>query len=278
MSKPKDAAPSAPQEILPPLPAKAGAGKAGKAKKPEKSDEDAELEGFMSEIEADLREDELKKIWQRYGKAIIAAMAIMVLAVLGVQQWRQYAAEQRLELAARYEQAMKDASAGKTDEAAAIFADVAKSKGEGLATLAQLERTAIMLQKNDVPGAVAIYREVAADNGVDRTFRDLAIVLEVLHTLDTGEPKVLEAKLSPLSGPGNAFHNTALELSALLAAKQGDNARAGILTQQLVDDPTTPPAMRQRAQDLAAYYKGLTAAPPVAAAAPPAAPAEAKKP
>ncbi len=275
MSKPKDAAPSAPQEILPPLPAKAGA---GKAKKAEKTEEDAELEGFMSEIEADLREDELKKIWQRYGKTIIAAMAIMVLSVLGVQQWRQHDAEQRLELAARYEQAVKDASAGKTDEAAAIFADVAKNKGEGLATLAQLERAAILLQKNDAPGAVAIYREVAADNGVDRTFRDLAIVLEALHTLDTAEPKTLEAKLSPLSGPGNAFHNTAIELSALLAAKQGDNARAGTLAQQLVDDPTTPQAMRQRAQDLAAYYKGLTAAPPVAAAAPPAAPAEAKKP
>lgn len=268
MSKPKDAAPSAPQEILPPVP-----GKAGKGKKPEKPEEDIELEGIMSEIESDLREDELKKLWERYGKTIIAALAIMVLAVLGVQVWRERVVEQRLELASRYEQAMNDVAAGKTDDAAAIFADVAKKKGEGLATIAQLERAALLLQKNDVNGAVAIYREVAADSSVDRTFRDLAIVLEALHTLDTAEPKALEAKLSPLSSPGNVFHNTANELSLLLAAKQGDNARAAKLAQQLVDDPTTPPAMQQRAQDFAAYYKGLAAAPPAAAA-----PAAAKKP
>ena len=165
----------------------------GKAKPSEKSDEDVELEGFMSEIEADLREDELKKIWQRHGKTVFAVGAILILVALGVQFWRQHAAEQRLELAARYEQAMTDAAAGKDEDAAAIFADVAKHKGEGYATLAQLERATLLLRKQDINGAVAIYREIGADGSVDRAFHDLAIVLEVLHTLDTAEPKVLEA-------------------------------------------------------------------------------------
>jgi hypothetical protein len=260
VSKPKDA-PAAPQEVLPPL-----SGKGGRAAKGKGEDErDHELEGLMADIEADLREEELRKLWARYGKFVIAAVVIMILAVAGVQLWRQRAEEQRAELASRYEQALKDLQAGKTDDAAGILADVAGRRGEGYAVLAQFQRAALALQNNDTAGAVAIYKDVAADAKVDRSFRDLALVLKALHTLDTADPKALEAELAALTGPANPFRPTALELSSLLAAKQGDIARAAQIAQQLRDDPATPQSMRTRVEDLAAYYKTLDSVAPPAA-------------
>ncbi len=280
MSKTKDAASPAPQEILPPVPgAKAGAKsgtkpgtKMGKDGKPERDDE---LEGLMSEIESDLREEELAKIWERYGKTIMVAATVLFLGVAGFELWRQHAAEQRLELASRYDEGQAAVAQGKTDDALAIFADIAKSRGEGYATLASLDRAALLLKKNDTDGAVAIYKSIAADTKADQVFRDLANVLVVVHTMDTADPKSLEPMLSPLTGPANPFHNIATELSAVLAGKAGDRARAAQLAEQLANDATTPPEMRQRAEDLAAFYKSGAEIPKSAAPAAAAVPAAA---
>ena len=252
MSKTKDADPPAPQEILPPVPGakSAKAGKDGKA--PERDDE---LEGLMSEIESDLREEELRKIWNRYGNTIMVVMSVVLLSVVGFQLWRQHDAEQRLELATRYDEAQVAVTQGKVDDALAMFADIAKARGEGYATLASLDRAALLLKKSDTDGAVAIYNSIAADTKADQVFRDLATVLTVMHTMDTADPKTLEPMLSPLTTPANPFHNIALELSAVLAGKSGDRARAAKLAEQLIGDATTPPEMRQRAEELAAFYK-----------------------
>ena len=284
MSKTKDADPPAPQEILPPVPGakSAKAGKDGKA--PERDDE---LEGLMSEIESDLREEELRKIWSRYGNTIMVVMSVILLSVVGFQLWRQHDAEQRLELATRYDEAQVAVTQGKVDDALAMFADIAKARGEGYATLAALDRAALLLKKSDTDGAVAIYRSIAADTKADRVFRDLATVLTVMHTMDAADPKTLEPMLSPLTTPANPFHNIAIELSAVLAGKSGDRVRAAKLAEQLIGDATTPPDMRQRAEELAAFYKSSAELPkaepvlsvnPAPAATAPAAPTVAPAP
>lgn len=257
MRKTKDAAPPAPQEVLPPVAGKAGkAGKAGEERDPE-------FEGLMSEIESDLREEELRKLWTRYGKAVVAVFVLAVIAVIGVQLWRQHVSEQRQAIAERYYQAEAQLAAGKLDDALATFADVAKTRGEGYAVLADLDRAAVLIKKQDGDGAIAIYKAIAADTKADPIFRNLATILQVLHTMDMADPKTLEPLLAPLMTPNNAFHNIATELSAVLAAKGGDRARAAKLAEQLIADPAVSPAMRTQAQDLAAFYKSNSALPAV---------------
>ena len=261
MSRAKDAAP-APPEIIPPTPgtgAKTSKTKAALAKLglvvPDAAERDPELDGLMSEIESDLREEELRKIWQRYGIFIIAGFVLIVVGVFGVQQWREHVTSKRLELARRYDQATKDLQDGKTDDALGILADLAGKSGEGYGAVAQLQRAAILLQKNDVAGAIAAYKALAADSKADSMLRDLATLLQVLHSLDREPPQSLEVLLAPLLNPGNPFNASALELSALLAAKEGDTARAAKLVDQILVEPSTPPSLRSRALDLAAYYK-----------------------
>jgi len=149
---------------------------------------------------------------------------------------------------------------GKTDEALGILTDLARNTGEGYGAVAQLQRAGILLQKNDVDGAVAVYKTLAADSKADQTLRDLATLLQVLHSLDREPPQTLEVLLAPLLNPGNPFNASALELSALLAAKEGDTGRAAKLAEQILMEPSTPPNLRNRAKDLAAYYMSQMAA------------------
>ena len=251
-----------------------------KGKKGPAQDVDPEFEGLMSEIETDLRSDEFRKIWSRYGNFIIGLVVVFILGVTGFQLYRQYEAREREATARRYETAIKAAESGKRDEAIAQFGEIVKQGGKGYGALARLTQAALQIEKQDIDGAVANYKALAADQKADPIFRDLATLLRVLHSLDREDAKSLEAALTPLANPNNAFNLSALELQALLAAKQGDTDRAIKTLAQISADPATPPSMRERAEDLTKLYQsGIMPPPPAAptlpAAAAPAVPAPA---
>lgn len=245
---------------------------------------DHELEGLMSEIESDIREEELSKIWKKYSGAILVFAVALVLGVLGFQFFRQYQERERGEIALAYDKAAKALDANESDAALKDFGAIKGRRfAGGYAVLSRLGEAAALLQKKDDAGAVKIYAEIAADTSIDPAFRDLATVLRAVHSLDTADPKALEAALAPVTNSDNPFSFSALEMSALIAAKQGNTKQAYDLLQRILGDPTAPAGVRQRATDLAALYKPADApAAPAAADGPvpvkaPAAAAPAKK-
>lgn len=246
-------------------------------KKPEKSEEEYAVDSLMTEIEDDLREEEISKLWKRYGKYVIAVVVLIVAGVTGWQLWRQQHEAQVRALTLQYESASKLIREGKYDEAITAYAVVAKDHGEGLAALAQLQQAALYLEKNDVSGALATYKALESDGRADPLFRDLATIFYVLHGMDTLNPLELEAKLKPLLDPANEFTHSAQELTAVLAGKQGDYARAAKLADELAADAKAPEGVRQRAQELAAVFKEPVAQTAAPAPALPAAPAQPEK-
>ncbi|MBX7199371.1 MAG: tetratricopeptide repeat protein [Rhodospirillaceae bacterium] len=230
---------------------------------------DHELEGLMSEIESDIREEELSKIWKRYSGAMLVFAVALVLGVLGFQVFRQYENKERAEIALAYDKAAKQLDAGESDAAIKGFTALKGRRfAGGYSVLSRLGEAAALLQKKDEAGAVKIYGEISADTNADPAFRDLATVLRAVHSLDSADPKTLEAALAPVTNSDNSFSYSALEMSALLAAKQGNTKHAYELVQRILGDPAAPSGVRQRATDLAAMYKPADAAPPPAADAP----------
>lgn len=220
----------------------------------EEPKKDVELDGLMSEIESDLREDELKRIWKRHGTTFVTIAVIFLIAVAGYEGWRAYDARQHAQTAALYEEAIAAAAEKNIEDAKTKFAEVVQVGRQPYASLARLTDAGVRLQQGDTAGAIALYTALAADASADVLFRDMAVILKALHTVDTEDAKKLEGELAPLT-KDSTFKHSAIELTALLAARQGDTARAAQLAQSLVDDDATPQGMRGRATELAAMYK-----------------------
>jgi hypothetical protein len=208
------------------------------------------------------------------------------VGVTGFQLYRQEAIKRTDAAARRYELAIQTHADGKVEEAMTQFAALAKEGVEAYSVLSRLSLASLQVQRNDIDAALVNYKALAADPKADPIFRDLAVLLQVLHSIDRDDPKTLEAQLTPLTSPNNTFNMSALELSALLAAKHGDTPRAVKTLEQITSDPNAPPSMRERAQDLSNLYKSgvlppppspatLTPPGPAAAAAPAPAPAPA---
>ena len=62
--------------------------------------------------------------------------------------------------------------------------------------------------------------------GIDPEFRDLAVLLSVMHGLPDGDPKAAIERLQPLTASGNPWRASALDLTAAAKLKAGDRGGA----------------------------------------------------
>jgi hypothetical protein len=210
---------------------------------------------IIREIDEDLRRENLEKLWRKYGIYALGAAVLIVLAVAAYAGWQRYSESQRAERARQYESALQQIAGG--DAKAADELQALSDGGDGYAALARLQAAALKVEAGDVAGAVAIYEQLAADGAADEQLRQLAVILLALHTADTAAPEELTKRLQPLTEAGNPWRYSALEITAVLAQRSGDAARAQEILTGLADDLDAPQGLRQRAAEmLAALKKG----------------------
>jgi len=211
---------------------------------------------IFREIEEDLQRDRYQKLWDKYGNLVIAAAVALVLGTAGWQAWKAYKIKHDEAFGARYAEAVKLAESGKADQAEQDFAKLAADAGAGYSALSRLQEASLLAKAGKLDDAIAVYDKLASDSAVDRPYRDLAAYLAVLHGVDTGDPAVLSKRLEPLTAASSPWRHSALELSALLAERAGDMARARQIYAQLADDATAPQGVRARAAEMLAALKG----------------------
>ena len=204
---------------------------------------------IFHEVDEEVRREQLKKIWQRYGNYIIAGC---LLVVVGIAAWRGYdwlQTKRAAESGAAFEQAVTLAESGKPQEAEAAFAKLANDGTAGYRVLARL-REAAELAQSDPKAAIKAYDEIAADRGAGQVMQDLATLRAGYLLVDQLSYADLRNRLEPLTGTSRPFRYSARELLALSAWTHGDVAAAKQWTDAIIGDPQTPAAARGRAEVL----------------------------
>jgi hypothetical protein len=211
---------------------------------------------IFQEVDEEVRREQLKKLWDRYGiYAVIAAF----LVVAGIAAWRGYSwleARKAAEAGAAFEAASTLAETGKHSEAEAAFAKVAADGTSGYRNLARL-REAAELAQVDPKAAVAAYDKVAADATIGAVLQDLAALRAGAILVDTASFDEAQRRLEPLTANDRTFRHTARELLVLAAWRAGDSAAAKRWFDMMAADIQTPAATRSRVEMLMAL--GATA-------------------
>jgi hypothetical protein len=205
---------------------------------------------IFDEVEEDLRAERAEKLLKKYAWVIVALAVAIVAAAAGWQLWNRYQARQDTATAARYV-----AAGGADDTGASNLAaldQLATTAPEGYRTLARLRAAGLKADSGDLPGAVALWNQVAADTSADRLLRDLASLLATQRELDKGDPAQLEARLKPLAESGNAWSTLAQEQLAMLDLRQGKVDAARTKLRMLSVDIDAPSGLRARAGALLA--------------------------
>lgn len=221
---------------------------------------------IFREVDEDLRRDQLKKVWQRFGRFIIAGA---VLIVIGVAVWSflQSQAERRAgDSGDRFNAALALAAAGSTDEARAALAELEADGANAYPAFAAMQSAAILGETGDITGAVAGYDAIIADAEVEQALRDVASLRAGMLLLDTAPYSEILTRLTPLSEDANPFRHLARELMAISAIANDDmeSGRDWVIT--MLSDDNIPQTTDTRGRALLALIasRGGLAQSPVA--------------
>jgi hypothetical protein len=206
---------------------------------------------IFREVDEEVRREQLKKLWDKWGNYAIAVALVIVMGVAGWRGWDWYQARKAAEAGAAFDAAAALAEAGKHEEAENAFARIAADSTAGYRILARF-RDAAELAKRDRPAAVKAFDAIAADGGIPPPMRELATVRAALLLVNTAKFDEIRSRLEPLTGSERPFRHTARELSAISAWHNGDVAAARRYFDMMANDPETPAGTRARVEVLLA--------------------------
>lgn len=214
--------------------------------------DDAAADLLIKEVDEDLRQDELNRLWTKHGGLLTAGVVALVLAVAGWQGWQGWDAKQRQTASSRYSETAVLAEQGKRGEAAEVLGKLAAEGPKGYRLLAELRRADMAQQAGDFAGAAALYSKIAADSSVDKVYRDMSAIRAAYLVLDGGDAAAIEKSVEPLAAEASSWRHSAREILALIALKRGDASRAAELFAKIAEDAAAPQGLRTRAAEMLA--------------------------
>lgn len=208
-------------------------------------------EAFYREVDEEVRREQLTGYWNRYGKAMIAAIVLLLAAIGGYLWWQQQKQVKAGEQGEMMTAAFDDINSVKAKEAGAKLDQLSKEGSDGYRAAAMLTKADFALQNGDQAAAVAAFRKVADDQGLPEAYRNLALVRMTATQFDTLNPDVVINRLRPLARAGNPWFGSAGEMMAIAYLKQNKPQLAAPIFAALAKDEKVPQSLRSRAVQMA---------------------------
>lgn len=212
---------------------------------------DTTNEVFLREVDENLRRDQMEQFAKRYGKWLIAAVVLFLVAFGAYLFWQK---KQQEKATAQSEELMtiyNDIGTGKTEAAKKKLQPLETADSGVVRSLALLTEAAIALDANDRDTAMSKYRALSADKGIPDPYRNLALLRATALEFDKLKPEEVISRMEPLAKPGKPWFGSAGELTAMAYIKQGKTQEAGRLFAAISADKQVPDTIRSRAVQIA---------------------------
>jgi hypothetical protein len=210
-------------------------------------------ESLFREVDEEVRREQAKKLWDRYGTYLVAVSLAVIVGVAGWKGW-QYWQLSRSQAAAKVYFNQDADAAGPRDS---DLQELARSGPAGYALLARFSLAGELAKTGKRDEAVKAYEAIAADRSVPQAFREAATIRAAYLLADTASSADLKARLADLDKPESVWRLPIKEIYALAAWREGRYQDAYRLVGEIAADPAAPQGMRQRAQIMAAVLQPL---------------------
>jgi hypothetical protein len=201
----------------------------------------------FEEVEEQLRSDRYKALALRLLPWVVGALALALVAALGVWGWREYTERESAKASETYSQALDAFGAGKLDHAKRLWTEVSTSRSRSYKTLALMQLGGMEMADDNAAAAVRHF-DAAAEAAPSPVLEDAARLKSALALVDTAPLKDMEARLKPLMEEGRPYRIQAREALAFAKLMGGDltGARGDFVVLALNSDASQD--VRQRAE------------------------------
>lgn len=225
------------------------------------------MSDIFHEVEQDLRREQLRRLWDRYGLLLIAAAVLIVALTAG---WRGYVAWQASTArdgGDRFFAALGPATGSEPAVVSEAMKSFAADAPAGYRLLARFRAASELARSGDPAAAVKEFDAIAADAAVPSLYRELADVRAAYLLVDVGDRAGAESRAAPIAAGRGPWRQAAREALGLAAYGAGDQAAARQQFQSIIDDQSGSAEFANRARMMLALMRAE--APPADAAAAP---------
>lgn len=218
-------------------------------------------DSFVREVNEAVRQEEYKRLWDRYGILAMSAAALIIVGVAGYKGWNYWQAKQAQTTGARFVGALTLEEDGKPQDARAAYEEISRDGPEGYRVLSRFQLAAASAKAGEKTKAVEAYDALAGDPGVDPLLRDYAKVRAAALLVDEASLDDMKTRIDGLAEGDGTWRNSARELLGLTAYRNNSGSEAERYFRRIMVDPESTPNMRRRAEMMLALVVEADKAP-----------------
>ena len=209
------------------------------------------MDDIFKEVDEELREERLTKIWKRIGPYVIGILSGTIIITSAVIGYREYDETQRQNWGVQFAEAMNLSEEGNWQESLDLFDTLTEKTNLGYKTLSLFQAASLYARNGNKEKALEIYQSLE-NEALDENFRDLATLMLIYLQFDNADPEILEKRIEKLASKGNPWYYNAVELKGFLFAKQKNKEKQIEIFNILSKDNKAPEGVRTRANDMLA--------------------------
>ena len=169
------------------------------------------MDDIFKEVDEELREERLTKIWKRIGPYVIGILSGTIIITSAVIGYREYDETQRQNWGVQFAEAMNLSEEGNWQESLDLFETLTEKTNLGYKTLSLFQAASLYAKNGNKEKALEIYQSLE-NAASDENFRDLATLMLIYLQFDNADPEILEKRIEKLASKGNPWYYNAVEL------------------------------------------------------------------
>jgi hypothetical protein len=213
------------------------------------------MSDIFREVDEDLRHEQYKRLWDRFGPYVIGLAVLIVAVTAGWRLWEYWQLRSAEATGDRFVAALTLADEGNHEEAVAALDEIA-ADGSGLyPVLADFRVAAEKAASGDTEGAIQAFDAIATASRTPDAIKPIARLRAALILVDTASLADLEDRIGDLAATGEPWRHSAREILGLAAWRVGDLETARKYYEQIAADQDKPADLQTRAQFMLALIQ-----------------------
>ncbi len=205
-------------------------------------------DAFIREVDEDVKNDNFKVLWNKYGTYIVAFVIIAVTAAVCFDRIKMWEMERNQ---IRTENYMAAAQLNNNPQDTIAALQKINSENNGIfSDFAKLQIANVLLGQNKTEEALATLQSLIDDKDADHAVKNIALIKFASYKVDSMSKKEMDDLLQPVLQDKGSWTPLANDLLAMSAIREGDIETAKQIYTDILKIKDLPEGFRVKVQDM----------------------------
>ena len=205
-------------------------------------------DAFIQEIDEDVKNDNLKVLWDKYGIFVVLLVVLAVSATVSFEKIRSWKAEQNQQTTENYMSAAQLRE--DPEETIAALQQINQSNQGIFSDFAKLQIANVLFNQNKNEEAMAALQSLIDDKQANDEVKNIALIKLATYKVDQLPRAEFEALVKPIIDANNSWTPLAQDLLAMSAIQEGDVDTARSIYENILKIKDLPEGFKTKVQDM----------------------------